>query len=62
MVRFDTLNVVQIAAALDLSDTVIGYFLRDHAVQNFGKHKKKKTLPASCLLFNAHKSEDGKAD
>ena len=32
MVPLCWLNVLQIAAALDMSDTVIGYFLRHHQV------------------------------
>jgi hypothetical protein len=36
-VRLDDLNIVQIAAALDMSDTAIGYFLTEHQVRSFGK-------------------------
>jgi hypothetical protein len=30
IINFSDLNIIQIAAALDMSDTAIGYFLRKH--------------------------------
>ena len=55
-VPLSALNIVQLAVALDLSDTVIGYFLRDHHVQSYGMNPKLKTLPVSCLLFHHFES------
>jgi hypothetical protein len=38
MVPLSSLNVLQIAVALDMSDTMVGYFMRNHALQSMGKH------------------------
>jgi len=50
MVPFSAMKVVQIAAAQDMSDTVIGCFLKNHKVSNFEKLRKWKTLPPSVIL------------
>lgn len=55
MVRLDSLNVLQVVAALDMSDTAIGYFLSQH--QYTSHSGRTESLPPSVLLYNNHKSE-----
>ena len=62
MVPLSKLNMLQVAAALDMSDTVLGYFLRHHTVNSYGKHAKLKTLPAAVVLYNHHTTEEGKSN
>jgi hypothetical protein len=49
-VPFKKLNILQIASALDMSDSVLGYFLKDH--QLFNQLNQKKNLPPIALLYN----------
>ena len=41
-----------------MSDTVIGYFLKNHKVASFGKLRKWKTLTPYVVLFNSLYLED----
>lgn len=56
-VQFRNLNMLQIAASLDLSDTVLGYFLNSHHVRSYNNRNIYKNLPQSIALFNNHSTD-----
>lgn len=52
-VRYDSLNIVQLAAAFNLSDTMIGYFLKVHNLMISTKILRH-SVPGSVLVLNNH--------
>lgn len=51
-IKFELLNIVQIAAACDMSDTAIGFFLKEY--ETLLNVNSKKQLPAHALLYNSY--------
>ncbi|CDW71317.1 UNKNOWN [Stylonychia lemnae] len=57
-IPYSSLNVVQLTVAMDLSDTTLGYFLKDHKVLNY--LNQLKGVPGSILILNNNERfEDG---
>jgi hypothetical protein len=46
-----------VAAALDMSDTVLGFFLKSYTFCSYNNRNIKKSLPASVLLYNNHDNQ-----
>eukprot|EP00347_Sterkiella_histriomuscorum_P017431 403349396 len=57
-VRYDSLNLVQLAAATNLSDTMIGYFLKEHQIK-ISSNIYKNVPGAILILNNNEKFEEG---